>query len=141
MKLLIMRFILPRTWGWISNLLYVFEPPMYPPVGRDLQVPSVVHQWITGLKEDASKSLNSLTDAAQRMDIKVHSIFKEGEPFEEILKVAEEITADLIVLGSHGRKGLDKFLIGSVAERVMRKAPCPVFLVRGKAAQAISPNT
>lgn len=55
---------------------------------------------------------------------------KSGTPYEEILKEQQERKADLIVIASHGRTGLLRTLIGSVAERVMREAKCPVLLVR-----------
>jgi nucleotide-binding universal stress UspA family protein len=55
---------------------------------------------------------------------------RSGIPYEEILKEQQERKADLIVIASHGRTGLLKSLIGSVAERVMREAKCPVLLVR-----------
>jgi len=54
----------------------------------------------------------------------------EGSPVTEILGVAEEVNADLIVMGTHGRTGLSRLLMGSVAESVLRQAPCPVLTVR-----------
>jgi nucleotide-binding universal stress UspA family protein len=54
----------------------------------------------------------------------------EGEPAEMILKLAADASADVIVMGTHGTGGLVRFLVGSVAESVMRKAPCPVLTVR-----------
>ena len=53
-----------------------------------------------------------------------------GVPFEEIVKAAQEERADMIVIGTHGRGGLNSLLLGSVAERVIRTAPCPVLTVR-----------
>ena len=53
-----------------------------------------------------------------------------GVPFVEIVRYAREIEADLIVMGSHGLTGIEHLLIGSVAERVVRKAPCSVLVVR-----------
>ncbi len=53
-----------------------------------------------------------------------------GTPFEEIVLTAEEAGADLIVMGTHGWSGLDRLLLGSVADRVIRTAPCPVVTVR-----------
>ncbi len=54
----------------------------------------------------------------------------EGAPVEEILRVASEVSADLIVMGTHGRTGLARLLMGSVAEQVVRKARCPVLTVK-----------
>jgi nucleotide-binding universal stress UspA family protein len=57
-------------------------------------------------------------------------IVPEGDPRTAILDAAEKWPADLIVVGSHGRSGLDRFLLGSVSERVVRHAPCSVEVVR-----------
>jgi len=58
-----------------------------------------------------------------------HSVAR-GMPKEEILKFAADNEVDLIVIGTHGRSGIDRILFGSTAERVVRKAPCPVLSVR-----------
>ena len=58
-----------------------------------------------------------------------------GIPYEEVIKKAEEIGASLIVLGTHGRTGLDHLIFGSTAERVVRSASCPVLTIRLPAAQ------
>jgi nucleotide-binding universal stress UspA family protein len=55
-----------------------------------------------------------------------------GSPADEIVKAAKEWAADLIVIGSHGRGGIQRALLGSVAERVMRNAVCPVLIVRAR---------
>lgn len=54
----------------------------------------------------------------------------KGIPYDEIIKFAKENKIDLIVIGTHGRKGLDRVIFGSTAERVVRDAPCPVLSVR-----------
>ncbi len=54
----------------------------------------------------------------------------KGVPYEEIIKIASDEKIDIIVMGTYGRTGLDRFLFGSTAERVVRKAPCPVLTVR-----------
>ncbi len=56
----------------------------------------------------------------------------QGPPGEEIVKAAQDWPADVIVIGSHGRGGLTRALVGSVAETVMRHSPCPVLTVRAK---------
>ncbi len=60
----------------------------------------------------------------------IERIVVKGRPYEEILRFARENKADLIVIGTHGRKGLDRVIFGSTAEKVVRDAPCPVLSVR-----------
>jgi len=62
--------------------------------------------------------------------IRVERRFEEGDPATEIVRVAREINANLIVMGTHGRTGLSRLLMGSVAEHVMRQAPCPVLTLK-----------
>jgi nucleotide-binding universal stress UspA family protein len=71
--------------------------------------------------------------AAVRTDdprVRLTHRFEVGDPADEIVRLAGEVKADLLVMGSHGRTGLRRLLAGSVAEEVMRKAPCPVLTVR-----------
>ena len=70
-----------------------------------------------------------VTDLRQR-GIKARWRLQVGVPFEAIVRVAEEEQAGMIVMGTHGRSGLNRVLLGSVAERVIRLAPCPVLTVR-----------
>jgi universal stress protein A len=66
---------------------------------------------------------------------KVRYIVKTGNPLEAILEAAEERRADLIVLATHGRTGIKRLLIGNVAEKIVRHAPCPVLIVNARAAR------
>ncbi len=70
--------------------------------------------------------------------VRVERHVGEGDPAGEILRAAQAVKADLIVMGSHGRTGLSRLLMGSVAEQIVRKAPCPVLTVRTPALQAES---
>jgi nucleotide-binding universal stress UspA family protein len=63
-------------------------------------------------------------------NVPVEHRLEEGEPATQILRVAKETKAGLIVMGTHGRTGLGRLLLGSVAEWVLRQAPCPVLTVR-----------
>jgi universal stress protein A len=129
--------LLTRSLRATLYLLHVFEPPFYSPTRVAIGIRPEVVQWVQDLRTEESKRLDLLTDEVRRQDAKVHSISEEGTPFLEILTAAGELPADLIVLGTHGRTGLSHFLMGRVAERVVRKAPCPVLTVRPKALQAI----
>jgi nucleotide-binding universal stress UspA family protein len=63
-------------------------------------------------------------------DVTVERRLVEGEAAHEILRTAEEVSADLIVLGTHGRTGMSRLLFGSVAEQVLRRAQCPVLTIK-----------
>jgi nucleotide-binding universal stress UspA family protein len=63
-------------------------------------------------------------------NIPVHHVFLEGDPAGEIVRYAADAGIDVIVLGTHGRTGVDRLLMGSVAEKVMRDAPCSVLVVK-----------
>jgi universal stress protein A len=81
-------------------------------------------------KEAVRKMQEEANKILQSRKIEVAFDIKSGTPYEEILKEQQERKADLIVIASHGRTGILKSLIGTVAERVMREAKCPVLLVR-----------
>ncbi len=84
-----------------------------------------------GLLEDEGKSvLAKVEEIAKVNEVKAESLVKEGIPSEDISKTAEEKQVDVIVMGTAGRSGLDKFLLGSVTEKVIRIAPCPVLVIR-----------
>ena len=63
-------------------------------------------------------------------DLDVTAVVREGTPFVEIVRLGKEMDIDLIVMPTHGRTGISHLIIGSTAERVVRKASCPVLVVR-----------
>jgi universal stress protein A len=81
------------------------------------------------MEEQAYEELNRLTEQIKKT-VKVKTVVRQGKPFVEIIKEAREKDMDLIVMASHGRTGVSHMLMGSVAEKVVRKAHCPVLIVR-----------
>ena len=82
------------------------------------------------LQHQAAHRLRVLADSNVPQTVDTTLEVRIGRPAEEIAAAATESKCDLIVMSTHGHSGLDRLLIGSVADRVMRLAPCPVFLVR-----------
>jgi universal stress protein A len=78
----------------------------------------------------AVKMLGEWTATAASAGLSARWVIKTGVPHQEIVEAAVQERADLIVIGTHGRGGLDRALLGSVADRVIRLAPCPVVAVR-----------
>lgn len=91
-----------------------------------------VYELNSILKEDSEKNISEFEtiDADEHFDIKITPIIKEGSPAKEILNVAEEEDVDLIMIGSSGKSKFDKFLMGSVADKVSNHAHCSVMVVR-----------
>lgn len=71
--------------------------------------------------------------AGSLASVRLHAHLRLEAPAHEIAQIAADLEADLVVVGTHGRRGLARWLLGSVAEAVVRLAPCPVFVVRPKA--------
>ena len=86
------------------------------------------------MEKHAYEELNKLTEQLKKT-ITVKAVVRQGKAFVEIVREAKEKDVDMIVMGSHGRTGISHILMGSVAERVVRKANCPVLIVRDKNAQ------
>ena len=84
------------------------------------------------LRNEGEEVLEKLRKEAENVGIKIKTIKKEGIPADEIIETAKEEDVDLIVIGSFGRSALEKLLLGSVAEKVIRHAPCPVLVIRTK---------
>jgi nucleotide-binding universal stress UspA family protein len=82
--------------------------------------------------QNAEKYAKEVKDAAQKEGVAVNAYVMSGKPSEAIIQISGERKSDLIVLGSHGRTGVERLLMGSVAERVIVLATCPVLVVKGK---------
>lgn len=80
--------------------------------------------------EDHRRRLEEFVGAFDLEGIKTTCLLRSGPPFLEIIMAANELKVDLIVMGTHGRSGLTSVLIGSVAEKVVRRAHCPVLTVK-----------
>lgn len=78
----------------------------------------------------AIDELNKLAEQEIPVEVKVKSIVKTGKPFIEIIETASEENIDLIIIATHGHTGMEHILFGSTAEKVVRKAPCPVLTIR-----------
>lgn len=119
------------------HLLHVLETHVIatPDLAMGMAFPSYVEET----RAAASKKLHAVLDPSWAARNKVHSTIAEGNPLVTIIRYAREHKIDLIVLGTHGRTGLSHVLMGSVAENVVRKAPCPVLTVRREGHQFVMP--
>jgi nucleotide-binding universal stress UspA family protein len=82
------------------------------------------------LKADGQRNVNYVVGLAEKENVKVSSIVAKGRPFEQITGFAKGLEVDLIVMGTYGRRGAERILLGSVAERVIEYSLCPVLIVK-----------
>jgi len=112
------------------RVLHVVEPPTLL-VARDMGVsdPALEAVW-EGETKRAQDLVARTAETLRSHGMKVTTSVQQGDPKSMIIDASEELHADLIVLGSHGRNALDRFLMGSVSEAIVRHARCSVEIVR-----------
>lgn len=115
------------------SIAHALPPPLIPIGGDFGYVPPKTYEAIDqGARQHARAQLTALVGRAKKAGVRATAILLDGAPHEQIPRAVRRARADLLVIGTHGRTGLTKILLGSVAERVLRLAPCPVLTVRSR---------
>jgi nucleotide-binding universal stress UspA family protein len=110
------------------RLVYVVEPTIYP---ADLGFGQVVLPGVEEeLREKGEGELQTLIEQEIGKRVRASAVVRSGNPHQEILREAAEQGADLIVVATHGHSGVEHMLFGSTAERVVRRSPVPVLIIR-----------
>jgi nucleotide-binding universal stress UspA family protein len=112
-------------------LVHVLAPPM-PIAGEGYLSSEVYDDLQTSARRYAEKHLSGLQAKARKAGARTATLLLEGVAHDQIIRAARSKKADLIVIGTHGRTGLAKFFLGSIASRVVAAASCPVLTVRGR---------
>ena len=123
--------LLAKNLGSKITLVHVDEIPISSPYSADpllnetpAMIPELMH-----IQEEASKLLFKKIKEQHGDIVEMSTVTKIGRAQDEILSVADDCKADMIILGTHGRTGFDHFISGSVSESVARKAKCPVLII------------
>lgn len=87
--------------------------------------------YLEDMERTAQEYIQAALERVRRAGLQGDSVLVQGIPFQAIIETARDHNVDLIVMGTHGRTGLTHVLMGSVAEKVVRLAPCPVLVTRG----------
>jgi nucleotide-binding universal stress UspA family protein len=103
-----------------------------PMMGEGYATAQVYERWLADVRADAQRRLGRLVARARKSGVRAKGLLLEGIPHDRIVRAARSTRADLIVLGTHGRTGLGRVFLGSVAARVVTLAPCPVLTARAK---------
>ena len=112
-------------------VLHVMSPVVYT-VGEGYMSPKMYDELAASTRAWANGQLDRQLRKAKAAGVRARGLLLEGLAHEQIVRAAKAQRADLVVIGTHGRSGLAKFFVGSVAGRVVSAARCPVLTVRGK---------
>jgi len=107
------------------HIVHVWEVPLI--VGGPIAGPSV--DWITPIEQGARAQLDELVEGLRAGDVDVAATLCSGVAWDRLIELIEKVGADLVVVGTHGRTGIRRALMGSIAERVVRLSPVPVLTV------------
>lgn len=121
---------LAQSTGATLTILHVLRPPVFSP-GQTLDA-LTMDRLQKRARAWAVTSLQRLSSRIARDGVQTTLALRDGEPADEIVRAARATKADFIVMGTHGRKGLTRLFMGSVAQRVVSLAPCAVVTVRGR---------
>lgn len=113
-----------------ADLKVVNILPVMPTSPTDPNITFEVPEFERILHKDSETKLNEILKAHVPATIKAEAVLGHGNASKEIVRMAEEDSVDLIVIATHGYSGWHHLVMGSVAEKVLRHAPCPVFAVR-----------
>jgi nucleotide-binding universal stress UspA family protein len=122
---------LAETLGARVTILHAYEMPVYG--YPDAIVASF--ESATERKRQCGEVLQRVASRARRSSVSVDTALQQGTPWAEIVDTAERLHVDLIVMGTHGRRGIHRVLLGSVAEKVVRCAPCAVLTLHAAEAR------
>ena len=101
--------------------------------------PNVLQEAQARHEEEARGIVAAVADAGSKLGVAVETRIVTGTPAEQIVRLAKELPVDLLIMGTHGRTGISHVFLGSVAEKIVRRAPCPVLTVRPKEHDFIVP--
>lgn len=119
---------LAKSGGGEIRLIHVVEPILVP---ADFAFgPVTPIELEEQFVKQSEEKLKAIGEAVKAAGVKVDLILKRGKPFDEIVRAGKEWGADLVVIGTHGLTGLSHILMGSTAEKVVRKSPCAVLVVK-----------
>lgn len=117
-----------EQFGAALHLVYVVEPTIYP---ADLGFGQVVLPGVEDeLREKGAEELQGLIEREIGTRVKASSAVRTGNPHQEILAEAEDRNVDMIVVATHGHSGVEHMLFGSTADRIVKRAHCPVLTIR-----------
>lgn len=120
---------LAKLSGGEVTILYAIESPYEPFQNYATQPPEYFEKLMNDYRAEAKKILSRITDEAKAKGVQTRTLLVENHPVPAILEAAKDY--DLVVMATHGRKGIDRVMMGSVTDKVLHNCSTPVLVVRG----------
>lgn len=117
--------------------LHLLHVPEHPGEAAEIEYPIGLFE---NMQNAANDRLGHLLPEAEARELRPECAMRLGKPTDEIVRYAAEHEMDLIVMGTHGREGVTRAVLGSVAEKVVRRAPCPVLAVHNPEREFVMPE-
>lgn len=121
---------LAKSVGASLSLVSAYEPISSQRLREEAKDVPKDLQWMVNPKEDVNATLEEAGKDAKSAGVDAQTFAREGDPADAIIDVAEETSADLIVVGNKGMTGAKRFLLGSVPNQISHHAPCSVMIIR-----------
>jgi len=119
---------LAKQYGAELTLLHTWEIPVYGYGAMEFSAMDM----LTPIQEAATQQLDTLVAEVRKRLPEAKGLLARGVPWREVLTIIEQNKPDLVVMGTHGRRGVGRAILGSVAEKIVRMSPAPVLTVRSK---------
>lgn len=113
-----------------GEILFLYVYPGFAEYDGATKIMVISGDFSQAILQEAKEKMDQLLKNPVLDGVSCRAVYSEGVPVEQILEVAKKEKADIIVMGTHGRRGMDRFFFGSVAEKIVRMSPIPVMTIR-----------
>lgn len=120
-----------RRAGGSINAIYVVDVSRISHLPGYAMIPGIKEKIIGLMEEEGKQATGFAEDRAREANVPCHKIISQGSPSQELLRLSRDLEADLLILGSRGRTGAQRYILGSVAEKVVLQSEVPVLLIKG----------
>ncbi len=119
-----------RRAGGSIIAIYVVDVSRISHLPGYAMIPGIKEKIIGLMEEEGKQATGFAEDRAREANVPCHKIISQGSPSQELLRLSRDLEADLLILGSRGRTGVERYILGSVAEKVVLQSEVPVLLIK-----------
>jgi nucleotide-binding universal stress UspA family protein len=130
-KAVLVGIDMARRAGGSIIAIYVVDVSRISHLPGYAMIPGIKEKIIGLMEEEGRQATGFAEDGAQEANVPCHKIISQGNPSQELLRLSRDLEADLLIMGSRGRSGAQRYILGSVAEKVVQQSTVPVLLIKG----------